>query len=49
VYIRAIIDQKQHSRRRDALYQEIQKGLRLAVDPVQILEKHQQRLRLALA
>ena len=45
----AVVDQQQHPRRRQALDQQIEHGLRLGVDPVQVFEDQQQRLHLAFA
>ena len=47
--LRAVIDQQQEAGRWQALDQGLQKGLRLGVDPVQVLEDDEQRLHLALA
>ena len=43
-----VVDEQQEPRRRQALDQAVEQGLRLGVDPVQVLEDHQQRLDLAL-
>ena len=45
----AVVDQEHEARRGHALDEAIEQGLGLAVDPVQILEDHHQRLDLALA
>ena len=45
----AIVHQQQHARERQALDQAVQDRLGLGIDPVQVLEHHQQRLDLALA
>ena len=45
----AIVDEEQEARRGQALDEAVEQGLGLAVDPVQILEDHHQRLDLALA
>ena len=47
--LRAIVDQQQEAGGRQALDQAIEQGLRLRINPVQILEDQQQRLLLALA
>ena len=47
--LRTVIDEQQHPRRRQALHEPIQHRLRLAVDPVKVLEDHDERLHLALA
>ncbi len=44
-----VVDQQQQARGAEALHQAVEQGLGLAIDPVQILEHHQQRLHLALA
>ena len=44
-----VVDQQQESGRRQALDQAIEQGLRLGIDPVQILEDQEQRLHLAFA
>ena len=46
--LRAIVDQQQQTGRRQALHQAVQQGLGLRVNPVQVLEDHEQRLFLAL-
>ena len=46
--LRAVIDEKHQPRRRQALHEAIQHGLRLAVNPVQVLEDHDKRVHLAL-
>ena len=43
-----VVDQQQDARRREALHQAVEKRLGLGVDPVQVLEDHQERLDLAL-
>ena len=45
----AVVDQDHHRRRRDALHQPIQQGLRLTVEPVHILEYEEDRLPQALS
>src|SRR5262249_30083266 len=47
--LRPIVDQQQQSRRWQALDQAVEQGLRLRINPVQILEDRQERLLLALA
>ena len=47
--LRAVVDQEQEPGRRQALDQAVEQGLRLGIDPVQILEDQQQRLHLAFA
>ena len=47
--LRAVVDQQQEPGRRQALDQAVEQGLRLGVDPVQVLEHQQQRLHLAFA
>ena len=47
--LRPVVDQEQKPRRRHAVDQTVQERLRFGVDPVQVLEDHQQRLHLALA
>ena len=47
--LRPVVDQEEQPRGRQALDQAVQERLRLGVDPVQILEDHEQRLHLALA
>ena len=47
--LRAIVDQQQQAGRGQALDQAVEQGLRLGVDPVQILKDQQQRLHLAFA
>ena len=44
-----VVDEEQEARRGQALDEAVEQGLSLAVDPVQILEDHYQRLDLALA
>ena len=44
-----VIDQEQEPRRRQALDQRIEQGLRLSIDPVQVFADQQQRLHLAFA
>ena len=44
----AVVDQEQEAGGPEALHEAVQQGLGLAVDPVQVLEDHQQRLHLAL-
>jgi hypothetical protein len=45
----ALVDEKQAARRGQALDEAIEQGLGLPVDPVQVLEDHDQRLDLAFA
>jgi hypothetical protein len=45
----AIVHEKKHSGGGHALDQTVQEGLRLAIDPVKVLEDDEQRLDLALA
>ena len=45
----AVVDEEQEARRGQALDEAVEQGLGLAVDPVQVLEDHHQRLDLALA
>lgn len=47
--LRAIVHEQQHSGRGNALDERIERGLRLAVDPMEILEDDNERLDLALA
>jgi hypothetical protein len=47
--LRAVIDEVQDADGRQALDQAVQNGLRLGVDPVEVLEHDQQGLKLALA
>ena len=47
--LKPVIDQQKNTRRRQALYKAIEKGLRFAVDPMQVLNHQQDRLLLALA
>ena len=47
--LRPVVDQEQQSGGRQALDQAVQERLGLGVDPVQVLEDHEQRLHLALA
>ena len=47
--LRAVVDQQQHPGRRQALDQAVEQGLRLGIDPVQILKDQQQRLHLTFA
>jgi hypothetical protein len=44
----AVVDEQQEPRRRETLDQAVERGLRLRVDPVEILDDHQERLGLAL-
>jgi hypothetical protein len=44
---RAVVDQQQDPSGRQALHQAVEHGLRLGVDPVQILTHQEQRLHLA--
>ena len=44
-----VVDEEQEARRGQALDEAVEQGLGLAVDPVQVLEDHHQRLDLALA
>jgi hypothetical protein len=46
--LRSVVDEKQDARRRQALHQAVERGLRLGIDPVEILENHQKRPDLAL-
>src|SRR4029453_985025 len=46
---RTVIDEEQHPRHREALNEEVKRGLGLRVDPVEIFEDHAQWLTLALA
>ena len=46
--LRAVIHEQHHARRRQALHEPFQHGLGLAVDPVEVLEDHDERLHLAL-
>jgi hypothetical protein len=46
---RAIVHQQDDARAREALHQTVEERLRLAIDPVQVLEDQEQRLHLALA
>ena len=41
--LRAVVDQQQEPGRRQALDQAVEQGLRLGIDPVQVLEDQQQR------
>jgi hypothetical protein len=43
-----VVHQEQQARGPEVLHQAVEQGLGLAVDPVQVLEDHQQRLHLAL-
>ena len=45
----AVVDQEQEAGGAQALHEAVEQGLGLAVDPVQVLEDHEQRLHLALA
>ena len=45
----AVVHQEQEAGGAQALHEAVEQGLGLAVDPVQVLEDHQQRLHLALA
>ena len=45
----AVVDEEQEARRGQAVDEAIEQGLGLAVDPVQVLEDHHQRLGFALA
>ena len=47
--LRPIVDQQQQAGRGQALDQAVEQGLRLGIDPVQILEHQEQRLHLAFA
>ena len=47
--LRPVVDEEQEARRGQALDEAVEQGLGLAVDPVEILEDHHQRLDLALA
>jgi len=47
--LRTVVDQEEDPRGRQAVDQQIQHGLRLGVDPVQVFEDQQQGLHLALA
>ena len=44
-----VVDEQQQPRRRQALDQAVEQRLGLGVDPVQVLEHHEERLHLALA
>src|SRR5690349_10652506 len=46
--LRPVVDEKQDRRGREVLDQMVEKGLRLGVDPVQILEDDHERLHLTL-
>ena len=46
--LRPVVDEKQDARRRQTLYQAVERGLGLGIDPVEILAHHQERLGLAL-
>ena len=46
--LRAVVDEEQEPGRRQALDQAVEHGLRLGVDPVEVLEHDQERLDLAL-
>ncbi len=45
----AIVDEEQDRRRGNALHQAVEQGLRLRVDPVEVLQHQDERLDLALA
>ena len=47
--LRAVVDEQQHARGRQALHERVHQRLRLRVDPVQVLEGHHERLVLAFA
>src|SRR5262249_11146951 len=47
--LRAIVDEQQDSRFREAVNQAVEQGLGLSVDPVQVFKHQQQRLDLTLA
>ena len=47
--LRAVVDQEEHPGGRQALNEQIEHGLRLAIDPVQIFEDQQQGLYLTFA
>ena len=47
--LRPVVDEEQEARGGQALDEAVEQGLGLAVDPVQVLEDHHQRLDLALA
>ena len=47
--LRPVVDQEQEPGRGQALHQGVEQGLRLGIDPVQVLEDQQQRLHLAFA
>jgi len=49
VVLGTVVDEEQEARRGQAVGEAIEQGLGLAVDPVQVLEDHHQRLDLALA
>jgi hypothetical protein len=44
-----VVDEEEEPRRRQALDEAVQQGLSLGVDPVEVLEDHQERLDLGLA
>ena len=46
---RPVVDEQEHAGRGQARHQRVEEGLRLGVDPVQVLERHEERLDLALA
>ena len=43
-----VVDQQEDPDREQALDQTVEQGLRLGIDPVQVLEDHEERLALAL-
>jgi hypothetical protein len=45
--LRAVVDQEQQAGGGQALHQAVEQGLRLPIDPVQVLKHQQQRLHLA--
>ena len=45
--LRPVVDEEQDARRREALDEAVEHRLGLRVDPVEILEEHEQRLNLA--
>jgi hypothetical protein len=47
--LRTVVDQQQELRGRQALDEAVEQGLRLGINPMQVLEYYQQRLHLALA
>jgi hypothetical protein len=47
--LRAVIDQQQKAYGAQAVHDSVERGLGLAIDPVQVLEHDQQRLHLGFA